>query len=99
MTGAAKDDLAEIWLTIATETSATVADDFILALEHHFEPLRSFPNSGAPRDHLRPNLRVVFHQPYLIYYRPLSDAVVILRILHGARDIAEIIERGGFADE
>jgi toxin ParE1/3/4 len=75
-----------------------VANRFIFALQQHFEPLRSFPNSGAPRNHIRPGLRVVFHQRYAIYYRPLPDIVVILRIVHGARDIAKLIERGEFTD-
>jgi toxin ParE1/3/4 len=34
---------------------------------------------------------------YAIYYKPLSDAVVIVRVVHGARDVAAIAERGGFA--
>lgn len=35
--------------------------------------------------------------PYAIYYMPLSDAVMIVRVIHGARDIAALAERGGFA--
>jgi toxin ParE1/3/4 len=76
-----------------------VANRFILALRKHFEPLRTFPNSGAPRDHVRPGLRVVFHQPYAIYYRPLPEAVVIIRVVHGARDLTALSESGGFLDE
>jgi len=76
-----------------------VANRFILALRKHFEPLRTFPNSGAPRDHVRPGLRVVFHQPYAIYYTPRPDAVVVLRVVHSARDIASIFESGGIPDD
>jgi toxin ParE1/3/4 len=42
-------------------------------------------------------LRVTFHRPYAIYYKPLSDAVVIVRVIHGARDVAALAERGGFS--
>jgi toxin ParE1/3/4 len=42
-------------------------------------------------------LRVTFHWAYAIYYRPLPDAVVIIRVLHGARDVAALAERGAFA--
>lgn len=28
---------------------------------------------------------------YLIFYRPLPDGIEILRVLHGARDIAAIL--------
>jgi toxin ParE1/3/4 len=42
-------------------------------------------------------LRVIFHRSYAIYYRPLPDAVVIIRVLRGARDAAALADRGGFA--
>jgi toxin ParE1/3/4 len=58
--------------------------------------LRHFPHSGPARDHLARGLRVAFHDPYAIYYTPHSDAIVIVRIVHGARDIAAMAERGEF---
>ena len=58
--------------------------------------MRLLPLGGAPRGHIAPGLRVTFHRPYAIYYRPLADALVIIRVVHGARDIAELAERGGF---
>jgi toxin ParE1/3/4 len=39
---------------------------------------------------------VTFHNPYAIYYMPLRDAVVIVRVIHSARDIAALAERGAF---
>ena len=60
------------------------------------EPLREFPLSGAARPHLAPGLRVIFHHPYAIYYLPTAEAVVIIRVLHGARDIATLADQGGF---
>jgi len=38
---------------------------------------------------------VTFRSPYAIYYVAQPDAVVIVRVLHGARDITAIAERGG----
>ena len=90
-------DLGEIWATLASEASEAIATNFLTALEKHFEPLRHFPLSGAAREQIAPNLRVTFHHPYAIYYMPLSNAVVIVRVIHGARDITAIAERGGFA--
>ena len=66
------------------------------AIETHFEPLRHFPLSRAAREQLAPGLRVILHSPYAIYYKPLSDAVVIIRVIHGARDVAALTKRGGF---
>lgn len=67
------------------------------AIETACEPLRHFPLSGPVRAQLAPDLRVMFHSPYAIYYVPKEDAVVIVRVIHGARDIAAIAEHGGFA--
>jgi toxin ParE1/3/4 len=61
-----------------------------------FEPVRHFPLAAPAREQFGPGLRVTFRDPYAIYYRPLADAVVIIRVLHGARDAAAIASRGGF---
>jgi toxin ParE1/3/4 len=82
---------------LAVATSEAVATRFLIALETHFEPLRHFPRSGAARRNLAPGLRVTFHPPYAIYYKPLPGAIVIVRVLHGARDAAALADRGGFA--
>jgi toxin ParE1/3/4 len=96
LTETAEADLAEIWLHIAVEASEDVASRFVAAIEAAFEPVRHFPLAAPLREHLAPGLRVTFHPPYAIYYRPLADAVVIIRVLHGARDVATIAEQGGF---
>jgi len=89
--------LAEIWATLATEVSEQVATRFVAAIEAHFEPLRHFPLAGPSREQLASGLRVTFHSPYAIYYRPQPDALVIIRVIHGARDLVALAERGGFA--
>jgi plasmid stabilization system protein ParE len=38
-------------------------------------------------------------RPWLAHhYQPLPDQIVIIRVLHGARDIAAIAEHGGFTE-
>jgi toxin ParE1/3/4 len=82
---------------LAADASEQVATRFVTAIEAHFEPLRHFPLSGPEREHLAPGLRVTFQNPYAIYYISQESAVVIVRVIHGARDIAALAERGGFA--
>ena len=54
---------------------------------------------AAPsREQFGPGLRVTFYSPYAIYYRPLADAVVIIRVLHGARDVTVIAKQGDTAE-
>jgi len=67
-------------------------------IEAAFDPVRRFPLAAPRRDQLAPGLHVTFHGAYAIYYRPLADAVIIVRVLHGARDAAAPAERGGFPE-
>jgi toxin ParE1/3/4 len=69
----------------------------IKKFEAAFEPVRYFPRAAPARYQLAPGLRMTFHGKYPIYYRPLAEAVVIVRVPHGARDVAAIAERGGFS--
>jgi toxin ParE1/3/4 len=78
------------------QASEIIASRFIAAIEATFEPLRHFPLSGPARDQLALGLRVTFHRTYAIYYIVLADALTIVRVVHGARDIAAFAERGGF---
>jgi len=59
--------------------------------------VRHFPLAGVARELLAPGLRVTFHDSYAIYYKAFTDEIVIIRVLHGARDITTIVEQGGFA--
>jgi plasmid stabilization system protein ParE len=45
------------------------------------------PQPGAARSEIGRDVRVTVERPYLILYRLQHDEVLIVRILHGARDI------------
>jgi toxin ParE1/3/4 len=51
---------------------------------------------GSGREQFGPALRVIFRTPYAIYYLPTDLELVIVRVLHSARDAAAIAEQGGF---
>jgi hypothetical protein len=59
--------------------------------------LRRFPLAGPARAQLGSGLRVTFHHPDAIYCKPLPDAVVIIRVIRGARDVAALAEGGAFS--
>jgi toxin ParE1/3/4 len=65
-------------------------------IQADLQPLLTFPLSGPAREELAPGLRVKFHGVYAIYYTPSAAELVVVRVLHTARDIAAIAERGGF---
>jgi toxin ParE1/3/4 len=96
LTDAAETDLAELWAYIALEASEAVATRFLDAVENTFRPLLHSPQIGAKRDMFAPGLRVTFYGAYAIYYTATAEHLVIVRVLHGARDTAALAERGGF---
>ncbi len=54
------------------------------------------PLMGSSREQLSVGLRVTFHHPYAIYYHVTDRELIIVRVLHGARDTVAIAEQGGF---
>lgn len=97
LTDAAEEDLTEIWSYLALETSEDFATQFVAGITTRFDQALQFPLSGASRSHLAPGLRVIFHDKYAIYYLPRPKEIVIVRVLHGSRDIEAIAEEEGFA--
>lgn len=66
------------------------------AIEARFAPLLHSPQSGSPREQFGSGMRVIFHPPYAIYYLTAGYELIIVRVLHGARDAAAIADQGGF---
>jgi toxin ParE1/3/4 len=60
------------------------------------KPLETFPLSGSMRPTLAVGLRVVFHAHHALYYQVAESEVVVIRVLHGARDSSAIAADGGF---
>jgi toxin ParE1/3/4 len=53
--------------------------------------------AGPSREHLAPSLRVIFQGSYAIYYTCNQTEIIVVRVLHAARDAAALAEHGGFA--
>jgi toxin ParE1/3/4 len=89
-TAAAQRDLAEIWWYIARDNE-TAADIFIESLKERCELLGQNPKSGLSRDALSPGLRSIVYGEYLIFYRVARPGVRILRVLHGRRNLSQLL--------
>lgn len=89
ITDTARDDLAAIWVYIAADSDA-LADRFIDEIETCFFPLLDYPEGGADRSALAPGIRVTFCRKYAIYYTHSRENVTILRVVHGAQDVAAL---------
>ena len=88
---AAYDDLEQIWNYLAKEASVARADDQIVKIETACRTLSEFPFAGRSRDTLMPGLRTLVASPYIIFYRKDVEAVEIIRVLDGRRDIDAIL--------
>lgn len=83
---AAESDLFDILLTIAID-HPPAALAFREKLEASVKRLSTHPFSAPAREHVRPGLRGLSVGRYVVYYRVTEDTVLIVRILHMARDV------------
>jgi len=82
----AENDLDEIWLYIAQDNPDN-ADALLDKIEERCQAIAQFPFIGTDRDELMPDLRSLPVGNYLIFYMPIEDGIVVVRVLHGMRDV------------
>jgi antitoxin ParD1/3/4/toxin ParE1/3/4 len=88
LTPAAKSDLAEIRKYIVERGSAAVAQRVRRRLQTAMKKLAEMPGMGHRRDDLATeSLRIWPVYSYLIIYRPETNPLQVIRVLHGARDV------------
>jgi len=88
------DDLTEAYAYLA-ERNPTAADGLLDEVEAIVELISAFPELGRPRGELRPAVRSfrVRRFRHIIFYRHTRDGIVLLRILHSARNMsAELLD-------
>lgn len=85
-------DLIEIWSYIADDSEAH-ADGFVDKIHDAMELLARQPGLGRRRDELAPGIQSFAVGRYIVFYRRVTGAIEIVRVLHGARDIENIFER------
>ena len=82
----AEIDLTAIWDYIAGD-SVRAADALIDRIDAMFDLLAQTPLAGRARYDLAPNLRSFPVGSYVIFYVPVSDGVVIVRVMSGRQGI------------
>ncbi len=86
-TNSAETDLLELWLNIAEENPAA-ADESLDSIQATVALLGGQPEMGRARPELADGLRSFpTRTPYIIFYLPDDDGLLIVRVLHHARDI------------
>jgi toxin ParE1/3/4 len=82
------DDLFLIWLSVS-DYSLQRADRLVRKIESMVDMLAEFPNLGEAVPQLASNRRRKLCEDYAIYYDVFDETVVILRVLHTARDLGQ----------
>jgi toxin ParE1/3/4 len=84
-------DLIEISFRIAEE-NPTAADQWLDLINEKCGVLAQMPEMGRKRSELVRGLRSFAVGNYVIFYRPISEGIQVVRVLHGARDIPTLFE-------
>jgi len=86
-TNSAETDLLELWLTIAKD-NLVAADESLDSIQSTVSLLATQPEMGRVRPELADGLRSFpTRTPYIIFYVPDGNGLLIVRVLHHARDI------------
>jgi toxin ParE1/3/4 len=87
----ASRDLTEIADYFA-ENSLEAGERFFREFNRKCKQLVAFPNSGKSYAQIRPSLRGLSLDGYIIFYRVLDDGVEILRVISGRRNFPSLFE-------
>lgn len=83
-------DLKAIFNYVADQASARVADAYVQRITAFCTSLRTFPNRGTLRSDVRPGLRTIgFERRVTVAFEITDQAVLILHVLYGGRDLDE----------
>ncbi|MBN3891655.1 MAG: type II toxin-antitoxin system RelE/ParE family toxin [Nostoc sp. JL31] len=74
------------------ETSIEAGERFFSEFNRKCQQLVAFPNSGKSYAKIRPDLRGVSLQGYIVFYRVFDDGIEILRVVSGRRNFPSLFE-------
>jgi len=89
---AALRDLEQIGHRIAIEDVAA-AERFRTTVFRRIGLLRRFPESAQPRPEFGNDIRTIPIGRYIVILRVVVPKVIVLRVLHGARDLPRLLGR------
>jgi len=97
LTADAASDLDELYQYIAVHDSPGKADQVLIHFEKIFDSLAELPERGVfPSELLALGIRdyrEIFFKPYRVIYRVADEAVYVLLIADGRRDMQSLLQR------
>jgi toxin ParE1/3/4 len=85
-------DLVQIYRHLSDQSPAG-AESIAREIAGKIRNLSDFPFIGRERSSLAHGLRSVVVYPYVVFYTVDPDSIVIVRVLHGHRDIDSEFQR------
>ena len=89
-TAQAEGDLIDIWIYVAQD-NPEAADKLLDEIEAKFSLLADNPHIGPARPDIAPELRYSPVGNYLILYRIIPGGIEIVRVVHGARELTNLL--------
>lgn len=86
----ARDDMARIWLWVATSAGVTTADTIADRLERRIATLADNPLMGPARPDIAEGARHLVCERWLALYRVATDRIDVVRIVDGAQDLRRL---------
>jgi toxin ParE1/3/4 len=88
----ADSDLDEIFDYTETEHGFNQAVKYLSDLDSLFERLVKNPNLGRERKEIKNDIFSIVEQEHVVYYEIRKDYILIVRVLHGKREIPKFID-------
>lgn len=82
----AYEDIEQIYRYSVTQWGAARADLYIYELNDTFETLAENPNVGRNCAFIRPGLFSFTIVSHVIFYKPTSSGIAVIRVLHKSMD-------------
>ncbi|MCL1860351.1 MAG: type II toxin-antitoxin system RelE/ParE family toxin [Proteobacteria bacterium] len=88
----AEEQIAALYRYIAAAASPDIAARYTDAIVTYCESLCTFPHRGAPRDDVRPGLRITHYKKRtVIAFDIAADLVSIIGVFYGGQDYETIL--------
>jgi toxin ParE1/3/4 len=89
LTADAEESRIEIWRYVAQD-SPDAADRLLERIDEKCRLYATQPRMGSPRPDLGQDVRCFPVGKYVVIYRLIADGIVVLLVVHGARDIPAV---------
>ncbi len=89
-----RNALKEIGTYIAKESgSRTIATDFLHRIDEKCQAYARQSGMGEMRPDLGEEIRCFSVGSYVVFYHPIDQGIMLLAIIHGARDIPVVFQK------